>query len=156
MYKKTDIRLGKGIGDLLFGSSKDEVQAYLGEPDEIGQYSYDREAFDRYETWEYADLGILATFDEEYGFVLGTLSAYTDTCSLNGRHLIGKAREEVLKTIAALDPGPMTSEDMSSEDDLELLSFDSISLNLYLEDAIVNDIQWGPFWLDEGHQDWPK
>jgi len=156
MYKNTDIRLGKGIGSLLFGSSKDEVRAYLGEPDEVGQYSYDGEGFDRYETWEYEDLGILATFDEEDGFVLGTLSAYSDTCSLNGRPLIGKAREEVLKAISALDPGPMTSEDMSSESDLELLSFDSISLNLYLEDGVVNDIQWSPFWLDEEHQDWPK
>ena len=147
MYKKTDIRLGKGIGDLLFGSSRDEVQAYLGEPDEIGHHSYDREGFELYETWKYADLGIFATFEEEGGFVLGTLSAYSDTCSLNGRPLIGKAREEVLKAISALDPGPMTSEDMSSESDLELLSFDSISLNLYLEDGVVNDIQWSPFWL---------
>jgi len=156
MYKNTDIRLGKGIGSLLFGSSKDEVRAYLGEPDEVGQYSYDGEGFDRYETWEYEDLGILATFDEEDGFVLGTLSAYSDTCSLNGRPLIGKAREEALKAISALDPGPMTSEDMSSEDDLALLSFDSISLNLWLADGVVKDIQWGPFWLDEEHQDWPK
>jgi len=156
MYKKTDIRLGKGIGDLLFGSSRDEVLAYLGEPDEIGHYSYDREGFELYETWEYANLGINATFDEEDGFVLGMLSAYSDTCSLNGQPLVGKTREEVLQAISALDPGSMTSEGMSSESDLELISFDSISLNLYVEDGVVNDIQWSPFWLDEEHQDWPK
>ncbi len=81
MYRKTDIRLGKGIGDLLFGSSKDEVQAYLGKPDEIGHYSYDREGLENYETWKYADLGILATFDEEYGFVLA-----------RSRHILTSAR----------------------------------------------------------------
>jgi hypothetical protein len=156
MYNETDIRLGKGIGDLLFGSSREEVRAYLGEPNEVGQHSYDGEGSDRYETWKYADLGILATFDEEDEFVLGTLSVYSDTCLLNGRPLIGKARDEVLKAISALNPGAMTSEDMSSEDDLELLSFDSISLNLWLVDGVVNDIQWSPFWLDEEHQDWPK
>ncbi len=141
---------------LLFGSSRDEVRAHLGEPDEIGQYFYDGEGFDTYETWKYADLGIFATFDEEDGFVLGALSAYSDTCLLNGRPLIGKAREEVLEAISALNPGAMTSEDMSSEDDLEFISFDSISLNLWLEDGVVNDIQWSPFWLDEQHQEWPK
>ncbi len=144
------------IGDLLFGSSKDEVQAYLGKPDEVGHYSYDREGLEKYAIWKYADLGILAIFDDEYGFVLGTLAAYSDTCSLNGQPLIGKAREEVLKAISVLDPGPMTREVESSEFDLELLSFDSISLNLWLEDGVVSDIQWGPFWLDEERQDWPK
>lgn len=158
MPTETEIHLGRGVGELLFGSSRDEVRAYLGEPEEIRYYSFDDAGKDRTEAWDYDQRGISAHFDAEEDYMLGTLDADSDTFTLNGVALVGRTKKEVLAAVSALDLGPMETEDMSSQEspDRERVGFDSASLNLWFEDGLLESIQWGPFWIDEDHRAWPK
>ncbi len=149
MNLKTEIRLGKGIGDLFFGSTRETVKAYLGSPNKINKYSYDRKGEEKGEIWIYTDLCLVAFFDESEDFRLSSLEVNSPNYLLNGISFIGMCKADVLKIVLKSDFGLM-------EDNNDLLIFDKVSLNMWFEDDILSEIQWGPFWTDDEQIDWPN
>ncbi|MCK5538944.1 MAG: hypothetical protein KAI79_19120 [Bacteroidales bacterium] len=59
------IEIGKGLGELKFGMSRDEFKGILGEADKRNKFSYSGTENDLAETWYYYKLEISATFSDE-------------------------------------------------------------------------------------------
>jgi hypothetical protein len=157
MNNQRNIILGKGLDNLLFGSSRKESKTAFGEPDKIDRYSYDSDDLDNTEDWIYHDLGLSLNFDAQEKFKLGTIEISSEDYKLNGEILINKTKEEVISFARNHNFGEYESDDLSSVEvpDYELLSFDDVSLNLWFENGTLTEIQWFPFWLDDENQIWP-
>ena len=70
MSKAQHIMLGKGLADLPFGATRDEVSAIFGEPEEVDQIDLgDEESI----AWHYWNLGISLNFDESENYQLCTM-----------------------------------------------------------------------------------
>ena len=154
---KKEILIGQGFGSILFGSTRGEVASQLGQPTKVDKYFY-RKAANNNEVWFYQKLSLSAIFDEEDDYRLGSLEASSPKYLLNGHSLIGKRRDEVIKLFSTFQLGSLEIEEMSfsGRPDCELISFDKVSLDLWIETGRVVEIQWGPLWQDEDHIIWPK
>ena len=72
--------------------------------------------------------------------------------------LIGMNGEKLLAQLTKLNIGNVEIEDFSEEDifDNELIEIEDKSLSFWLNDDVLDEIQWTPFFIDEDTLDWPK
>ncbi len=138
------ISLGKGLGDLMFGASREEVSKYLGEPEDIA------EADDTgylSVSWHYWGKGISFYFEEEDEFRLGDIEITNTETLLCGEKLIGKNPIEVMAFADKQSFGRHTTEtfEMEGVETTTLVSYDSKSLMFWFEKGQLTGIQWGYF-----------
>src|SRR4051794_37191388 len=86
------IRPGVGLGDLRFGMFREDVQRYLGEPEDIKEHPI---GSDLDIAWYYWDLGVSAHFGRDDNFRLDTLDVERADAELLGHRLIGLPVEHV-------------------------------------------------------------
>lgn len=146
---------GKGLPQLFFGTSREDVLALLGQPDDIDRYS-DEEDFSS-ETWHYDDLELSLVVEEVEDWRVTTLTVSSDEFTLKGARLIGMSRAMLEKKIAELELGESQYEDWSDDeqDNFELVSIPDQNLNFWLLDGIVSEIQWGVAYNEQDEADWP-
>jgi hypothetical protein len=152
-----DIKIGNGLGDIVFGSNKEKLKYLLGEPSEVDTYNASGEE-DGYltEAWHYDEHEFSVSFDEEDNWKLTTISISSPECTFNGNQLIGKEIEDVLSFFKDEEFGENELDDLSDEGtDQKLVSFLRASLNLWFEDGKLSEIQWGVLWSDEDTPSWP-
>lgn len=125
--------LGKGLADLPFGATRDEIKAVLGEPDDTDSIDLgDEESI----AWHYWDLGLSLNFDESENFELCTIEVASPEVTLFGKQLIGMKREEVK---AFLD----TQKIGSSKDETDRgLAYEDVELTLWFNGGELAEIQW--------------
>src|SRR5690606_20419437 len=152
-----EIHLGQGLGELKFGISRETLQAVLGEPTEVDAYSYTEEMDELTESWHYDDLDVSMSFDEEDNWRLGTIAVSSPEYMINGKALIGKMHDEVMKAAEEMDLGDYEVEDWSNDEspDHILISFEEKSLNFWFDGGILAEIQWGPYVDEDGETHWP-
>lgn len=141
------IKIGKGLDDISFGMTRDEVLELVGSPDDKDTYAYEEEDGEiQTETWHYDSVGFSLAFDEDDDWTLGTISVSSDRFELNGYPLIGKSREKVEEFIDEHELGDWEEEDYSSEDmpNHVVLAVLESNVNFWLEDGKLKEIQWGP------------
>lgn len=144
------VKVGIGIGELLFGSSRDDVRKYLGSPDKI---DIDRDTDGmKHELWIYELIGGSVSFDEEDDFRLSIIETSSPLATLEGMCVIGLARDAVLSHLCRFGIGNMTN----NEDNLEKITFDDVELNLWFELDILRDIQWSVLFDEYDKISWPK
>ncbi len=158
--KKKNIKLGTGIGKLKFGMTREEVIPFIGEPNEIEEYS----AIEHGEegnsiTWHYDELELSASFDEDDDWRLIALSVSSKNYLFEDINLIGLSQEEVLQQVEMMGLGEIELENFAFEGDGKQVvgSIPEVSLNLWFESGILTEIQWGPYWDDENDTYlWPE
>ncbi|TLX76561.1 hypothetical protein E9993_06635 [Labilibacter sediminis] len=153
-----DILVGKGFEEIRFGMTRQEVKKILGEPDEVDQYASSEESEDNTEAFHYDELELSVSFDEIDDWRLGSIAVSDSESTLEGLKLIGVSDEQLLEKVSALDLGEYEREDVSSPEspDHEVISFYNSSLNFWLEEGKVSEIQFGPIWDDENEEIiWP-
>ena len=153
----TDVKIGHGLGDIQFGSTKERLKYLIGEPDEIDTYNASGED-DGYltESWHYDEHEFSVSFDEEDNWKLTTISISSPDCLYNSNQLIGKPMDEVLQLIDTEELGENELDDLSDNKiDQKLISFIRASLNLWFENGVLSEIQWGVLWSDEDTPSWP-
>jgi hypothetical protein len=153
-----EIKPGYGLGPIKFGMTRTEVAAMLGQPDDVDNFSYTDSNTELTESWEYYDLEISLNFDEDEDWRLVMISVTSDIYRLNGREIIGLTREQLIEQLNELKFSDMNFEDYSSEEspDHKLIEVDSKSMNFWLEDGIVDEIQWSPFFINDDTIKWPE
>ena len=155
MNDVTTIKLGIGLGNLRFGLTRDEVEAYLGQPDRIKS---DPEP-GAYTMWFYDSIGVYIPFDDDDDLRFGSIETSSPSATLNGFTLIGKTKDEVMSFIESNISGSYEEERGDLEDDGDSrgceLSFSSQSLTLWFEDDILTEIQWAYLTDDNGQVVWP-
>ncbi|MBL4669066.1 MAG: hypothetical protein JKY30_07360 [Flavobacteriales bacterium] len=153
-----NIKIGAGLGDIIFGSSKEKIKYLLGEPNEIDTYNASGEE-DGYltEAWHYDEHEFSVSFDQEDNWKLTTISISSPDCLFNDTQLIGKEINQVLELLENEDLGDNELDDLSDENiDQKLISFLPASLNLWFENGKLSEIQWGVLWSDEDTPRWPE
>lgn len=152
-----NVLLGKGALDLVFGMTRDEVKAVIGEPDEVEAFADDEDG--QSEAWHYDDYELSATFDETDDWRLTSLAVSSPEFLFEGVNLLGLSSEEVIQQLEIMDLGDVSLEEISDEDSPEqqVATIIEVSLNLWFEDGLLTEIQWGPYWdEDEEEYIWPE
>lgn len=149
------IILGKGLGDLWFGSTEEEALEYFGEPDDIDEFEYDDREWTK--VWKYDDHNISLSFDSEDDFRLSDIEISNPDCELFGHKLIGKTKQEVLEILQEFDLGSWECEDMSEDmPGYEDVSYDEKSLSLWFKSGELKYIRFGYLTTEEKKRQWPK
>ncbi|MDG5800968.1 hypothetical protein QA597_11415 [Marinilabiliaceae bacterium ANBcel2] len=153
-----NIRLGKGLEKLKFGMTREEVKSIFGEPDETEVFVVHEDDTDRSEAWHYDTIELSATFDEEDQWRLTSMAISSPEYLFEDVNLIGQSQEQVLQQVDLLNLGEVDIEQLSDESDENQLvaTIPDVNLNLWFENGILSEIQWGPFWDDEKEEYvWP-
>lgn len=151
-----EIKAGKGISNITFGSKRDQLKQILGEPTEKELYNATEDEDYQTEDWHYDALETSFSFDEEDGWRLTTVATSSPEASIKGKKLIGLSVDEALTETESLNLGENYLEDFSEEgENQKLISFLDAGINLWFEDDVLSEIQWSVLWSDEDTPEWP-
>ncbi len=153
-----EITLGQGLDNLTFGITREEVLNIMGEPNEKEKIDGDKESGGM-EAWHYDEQNISLSFEEDADWRLLSITSASAEILFEGIDLIGLSQGEVMEQMEVFDLGDFELEDLS-EDGLEgqtVAANPDCSLNLFFDNDILAEIQWGPFW-DDDNEDviWPE
>jgi hypothetical protein len=152
--EEMNIELGMGVLGVEFGMSRKEVEKILGKPSEIEKIAPEAKGDGAVEAWHYDELELSATFDELEDWQLIALSVSSPDFMLEGIDVIGLSQQEVIQQIELLDIGEIEIEEMPVDDDDEITehlvaTVEDAGLNIWFEDGIATEIQWGPIWDED-------
>lgn len=152
-----EIKPGIGLGNLKFGMKRAEVKLMLGESSTIDTYSNSDSDTDLTESWEYKDLKISLGFFEEEDWKLLMISVFSDFYQLEGKSLIGFNKKIAVAELKKINFGEIYIEDSSETDfdDEEFIEVEEKSMNFWFSNAILDEIQWTPFFTDDDTIKWP-
>jgi hypothetical protein len=150
MPNMNNIELGKGVDSLKFGMTKEEVLKLLGEPDDKELYSYDEdeeseEDDDLTEVWHYDTHEYSLSFDEADNWRLVMIAASDEKYTLEGKLIIGLDESSAIKLLNDLKLGTVETDELE-DDGGRVLKVEEKSLNVWMDNGIVSELQWGPFW----------
>ncbi|SDX15307.1 hypothetical protein SAMN05444411_103214 [Lutibacter oricola] len=153
-----EIKPGYGLGVLKFGMSRAEVKLILGEPTSIDKYSYTNSLTELTESWEYTELSLSLSFDEDEDWKLMMFSVTNNFYEFENLALIGLSEEKVTQSLAQLKFEDLYLEDFSEQDDEDqkMLEIEDKSLNFWFVDGALDEIQWSPLFIDDDTIDWPS
>lgn len=146
---------GKGVGEILLGMTRDQVEKLIGKPDEIEEIDYDDG--ESAVTWFYYQLQIDLNFESEDDLKLSFISVENENYLLNGKIKVGMDKQAVLEACAELEFSTPELENFSTDDvpDQELIALEKENINLWFTDGKLDEIQFGPFWEDDETPIWP-
>lgn len=135
MSKKVQrILLGKGLDDLPFGASQNQVEAMLGTAEETDELDMHGE---KSVAWHYWNIGLSVNFDESLDFRLSSIDLAAPEVELFGEALMGKSREYVKEFLDQQNIG-------DSEDEVQRgLIYPDANLSLWFNGGALEEIQWG-------------
>ena len=153
-----EILTGKGLEDLMFGQTKEQVKSHFGEPDEIEQYADEETEEVLNEAWHYDSLELSLSFDKDEDWRLSTISVSDESFTLKGKKLIGSTMEELTGFINENKLGEFEAEEWSTEDDdiQQVVSIDGHSINFWFTEGKLSEIQWGPLYDQDDKTIWPN
>ncbi len=148
---KKNIVLGKGLDNIQFGMLRENVKAILGEPDEIEEMVDEEMEEDRSEVWHYDELEISVSFDEIEDWRLTSIAVSSSDFTFEGVDMIGLSQQEALAQIELMGLGEIQIDDVTGngEANHQIAYLHEASLNLWFDNGILSEIQWGPFWDDD-------
>ncbi len=132
--KVQQILLGKGLDDLPFGASQDQVEAAIGKAEEKDEFDMRGE---KSIVWHYWYMGLSLNFDESQDYRLSSMDVASPEVELFGVAMIGKSREWVKEFLDKQDIG-------ESEDEVQRgLLYPDANLSLWFNGGALEEIQWG-------------
>ena len=151
MSNLTEIYPLKGLGEISFGFTRNQVKSILGEPSEIDTFQYDDDDDDELtESWHYDEKEISLSFDEVEDWKLVNIAISSDNFTLNSKTIIGLKKNELKELLTSLDLGTVN-------DDVEnnVVSIIEKQLNFWFDEGEVAEIQWNVDWNEEGEAIFP-
>lgn len=153
-----EITLGQGLDQLTFGLSREEVLQLLGEPSEKEFMEGDEES-GAMEAWHYDEQELSIAFEEDTDWRLLSITAASPEVLFEGIDLIGLSQGEVMEQMEVFNLGEFDIEDLTDDGsaDQMVATNTDFSLNLFFDNDLLAEIQWGPFWDDEKEEViWPE
>lgn len=133
MSQSQKIMLGKGLEDLPFGATREEVEAVLGKPEEVDEVDLGDELSI---AWHYWDLGLSLNFDESEAYTLCTLEVASPEVTLFEKKVIGMKRDEVKDFLDSQAIG------QSKDETSRGLAYEDVELTLWFNGGEVSEVQW--------------
>jgi len=154
-----NIELGKGLDELYFGMDREAFRDTMGEPDEVETIENEELPEDTSEAWHYDDLELSASFDKLEDWRLTSLAVSSPDFTFEGIDLIGLSQQEVMEQIEMMDLGDVSIEELSDDEEnsQQIATLLDVSLNLWFDNGLLTEIQWGPYWDEEEEEIvWPE
>jgi len=147
-----EINIGKGIGNLQFGASREQVLALLGEPTEKEKYTLSDLDSDDTEAWHYDDLDISLSFDEEMNWRLSSIAVSSNDYTFDGRALIGMKKNEVIQFFEEKGFSEIEEDEEVKQENAGncLLHVDNAGISLWFENDELTEMQIGPYFNTDG------
>ena len=141
MLPDYEIVLGKGIGNILFGMTREEIEEILGDADEI-VLSEDND-FSPCESYAYNSIRCMFSFDSEHEYRLIKISVENDFFHIGHKIRVGLRKEKLIKVCEELNFGENIVKQIDTEELLpqELISYNQVGLHFLLDDGIISAIQ---------------
>ena len=85
-------------------------------------------------------------------------SVSSDFYELEEASLIGLNEKKLIDQLDEIDFGNVYVEDCSENDDedLKVIEIDEKSINFWLTNGVLDEIQWSPLFIDDDTIKWPK
>ena len=149
LLQMKNIYKGVGLGNLKFGIYTTDVEEELGNPSEAEKNE------DEGENWHYDDYDMSMSFDSDSRLV--TIAVSDESYLLEGISLIGKDIEFVEEQVKGMRLGESFHEETSEEEEggISVLGFEESSINLWIEDGVLTEIQFWPMFKNEDTIVWP-
>lgn len=128
------IQLGKGLDDLPFGATQEEVESVLGKPAETDEMDLKGE---KSIAWHFWDLGISINFDESQDFLLSSIDVASPEVLLFDKPMMGKSMAEVKEFLADKKLGEPVDEIHRG------IIYEDANLSLWFNGGALEEIQWG-------------
>jgi len=153
-----NIQLGNGLDNLQFGITREAFKAIMGEPDEVEVIENEDFPEDQSEAWHYDEVELSASFDKIEDWRLTSLAVSSPDYTFEGIDLIGLSQQEVMEQIEMMELGDVSIEELSEDEEnsQQIATLLDVSLNLWFDNGILSEIQWGPYWDEEEEElVWP-
>ncbi len=133
---------GKGLGEVKFGHTPEQVEAILGKPSEIETGDFEvpnEEAEEFFTTWHYDEDEISMEFekiDDVWRLVI--ISITSGEFMYNGKTLVGKTWEELKSHLSELH----LALDDSEEASVFVQFSDLLNISFWFEEDTLTEVQW--------------
>lgn len=153
-----NIQLGNGLDNLQFGMTREAFKAITGEPDEVEVIENEDFPEDQSEVWHYDEVELSASFDKLEDWRLTSLAVSSPDYTFEGIDLIGLSQQEVMEQVEIMELGDISIEELSEDEanSQQIATLLDVSLNLWFDNGVLSEIQWGPYWDEEEEElIWP-
>jgi hypothetical protein len=156
MQPDYEIVLGRGIGNILFGISKEELCEILGDPDDI--HKPDEPEKCNWKTYDYHFIKCSFSFDPDHTDRLVEMSIENEFFHIGNMIRNGMPKQDLLSKETEAILGNAVVEKLESEELLthELIAFSRVGLQLWLDAGVISTIQISPFYNEDGFPVWPE
>ncbi|MDQ3290438.1 MAG: hypothetical protein M3Q05_04015 [Bacteroidota bacterium] len=150
--KENEIELGKGIGNIYFGFTMDQVKDIMGEPEEIEESDEDDEF--EHKAFNYWEKGYSFFFDREDDYRLSCIQTENEDVRLFNTNVFPKSTKELKELLQ--QKGLTDYETEKLETGEIRWSFEQEMLDLYFENDKLIAINFGVFINDDLEVQWPQ
>ncbi len=152
------IKPGIGLGVIRFGMKREQIRLILGNPEEVDNFYLDNEEKCESESWYYDSIGLSLSFESEEDWKLITIEVDSGEYNLHGHTILGISKSKLYTILESLNISDLNEEvtPLDESEIHELISSDSNEINFWLEEEIVSEIQWGPFYKEDDKIVWPS
>lgn len=145
--KLQNIEFNKGLGQLLFGMTRDEVKELIGEPFEIEKHEgVESNDMSAEEVWHYDQLELSIGFEEMEEWTLVSISITSVDYKINEVSLIGKTIEAVTANLEKWGILDFEVSDFPEEENQKVIISDFLGAIIWFDDNIANEISWSPLY----------
>jgi hypothetical protein len=147
-----EIKLGEGIGQIKFGLTMEDVEAALGEPEEIEE-SDENDEFE-HKVWNYWEEGYSFYFDHEDDYRLSCIETADPEVKLFGQKIFGMTQqqiEEMMKSKGIVNPERETLETGETR-----VSYEKEMIDMYFDKNALVSINFGVYINDDLEVKWPS
>lgn len=147
------IVIGKGLGRIQFGLDREDVLEILGPPTEK---EFEADEFGESESWHYDHLDLSLLFDGNNYWQLISMSVTSDAYTFCGIHPIGMDKDAFITHMHSKDMEVESLEFMKNDGGTfqELLCMDEEALDIWVDNGIISELQWGAVYDEEDSMDW--
>ena len=150
MKEKLEINLKKGLNELKFGLTMDEVKKLLGNPDDKENIKEDE--IDT-EIWYYLEDGITVFFGEEEDWRCICLETDNEGAEIFGKKIIDLKASELADLFSKNGYNDFETEEEAWGE--KRISIEDAVVDFYIENEEILAVNWGVDYDDDGNPLWP-
>ncbi len=148
------IKALKGLNDLKFGATKQEVEAILGKPNEVELIEGD-EDFSDVEIWFFNEVECSVFFEKEFDDRCTNFETDDPSAMLFGKQIFQLSEEQIVALLKENGYSDFEAE-YNPEEEERLVSFFDAQIDFLFEGEKLVQVSWAVLIDDDENPVWPK
>ena len=142
-----EIKIGRGLDNLIFGMTQDEVKSTLGQPNKINYCELDWGI-----VYYFNNKLLKTTFEEDYDLRLFTIEVFNSEVIFLNQRVIGQPKEKIEQLLNENGYSSFIYEDY---DTFDTFFCESINATFYFEFDCLRSIMFSSLFSDDNIIAWP-